>query len=339
MKIRAERFELRRGIRSAALVVAPLAVGFALGYIELSVLFTLGALNLLLVEAPAPTLTRWRALGLGTVANTLAFGAGTLLSHAPIDIEVPLAGVGIFVAFLFTRWPEWENVGFIAAVMFVFSLGIPVTNLTGEILRPFAILSGGLWALFGVSLYRALTQPPFGRVRSKGGTPEPPAPPVRWRAAAPHAAIVGGTVAVGLLLGSQLGLARDYWIMLTIIVALRLDLATTVAYSSARILGTVAGASVAFVITDATQDPWILFPVLAAVTAMCFATRSVNYTLYAMWITLTVIVLLNLAYSGGPALAITRVVDTLIGGSLALLAAFTLWLTVHRPRGARAPPA
>jgi uncharacterized membrane protein YccC len=326
---RADRFDLRTGIRGAVLVLTPLVLGYALGLVEASVLVTLGTLELLFVEAPSPTATRWRTLAVGAVTNTLAFGGGTLLSRAPFVIEAPLAGLGIFAAFLVTRWPGWENVSFMAAVMLVLSLGIPVTSLAGEVLRPLAILLGGLWALVGISVYR------LGRTRS-WAVPAPAGPGSSsssahsWRSVAPHSAVVGITVAVGLVVGTQLGLARDYWIMLTIIAALRFDLSTTIAYSVARILGTVAGAAVAFVVTDATQDPWILFPILAAATALCLATRAVNYTLYAVWVTLTVIVLLNIAYSGGPSLAITRVIDTVIGGGLALLAAFVLWVTIHR---------
>jgi uncharacterized membrane protein YccC len=334
VELRTDRFDLRRGLRGAALVIAPLIVGYALGIVEASVLVTLGALNLLLVEAPAPATTPWRTLALGSVANTLAFASGTVLSHAPFVVEAPLVGLGIFVAFLFTRWPQWENVGFIAAVMFVFSVGIPVTNFEGEALRPLAVLLGGAWAMLGISVYSFATS----KTRATPRSAERPSPTIAWKKVEGHAAAVGAVVAIGLAVGTQLGLERDYWIMLTIIVALRFNLSATVAYSAARILGTIAGASVAFVVTDATQDPWILFPILAAVTALCLATRAVNYTLYAVWITLTVIVLLNLAYSGGPALAITRVVDTVIGGSLALLAAAALWIT-SRHRSTTTPAA
>jgi len=329
-----ERFDPLRGVRGAALVLTPLVIGYALGLVEAGVLVTLGALNLLFIEAPAPSGTRWHVLAVGSVTNAAAFAAGTLLGRAPFQVEAPMVGVAIFVAFLFTRWPEWENASFIGAVMFVFSVGIPVTTFAGETLRPLAILVGGLWALLGVSLYR------YGSsTGTRAEAPSPTEPGARtgtkWATVGPHAAVVGVTVAIGLLVGTQLGLPRDYWIMLTIIVALRIDLATTIAYSAARILGTVAGASVAFVVTDATQDPWILFPILGVATALCLATRGVNYTLYSIWVTLTVIVLLNLAYSGGPTLAVTRVIDTILGGSIAFLAAFALWATTYRRPGNR----
>lgn len=335
VEVRTDHFDLWKGILGAAMVLTPLAIGYALGLVEASVLITLGALNLFFAEAPFPAPTPWRTVAVGAVSNAVAFGAGTLLGQAPFSVEVPLVAVGVLLAFLLTRWSEWENVGFIAAVMFVLAVGIPATTLAGDSLRPLAVLVGGLWALLGLTIYRVVS------LRGRPG-PAPAAlptirrAPIAWRSEVPHAVVVGGVVAVGLVVGSQLGLARDYWIMLTIIVALRSDLATTISYSVARIVGTVAGAAVAFVVTDATNDPWLLFPLLALAAAICLATRSVNYTLYAVWVTLTVIVLLNIAYSGGPSIALTRVVDTVLGGALALIAAFVLWSTVHRagaPRG------
>ncbi|HTW55991.1 MAG TPA: FUSC family protein [Thermoplasmata archaeon] len=326
VRVRPERFDLHLGLRGAVLVLAPLIVGYLLGLVEACVLVTLGALNLLFVEAPGPEFTRARTLAVACVTNTVGFAAGTLAARAPLPVELPLVGAAVAFALLGARWPEWQNVSFIGAVMVVIAVGIPVTNLAGEGLRPFAILLGGLFALSGITIYRAAS----GSPRPPPYDPAPADRPPPWRRVVLHAGVVGTTVAVGLLVGGLLGLPRDYWIMLTVIVALRFDLATTVAYSAARIFGTVGGAAVAFVVTDATGNPWLLFPLLAAAATLCLATRAVNYTVYAVWVTLTVIVLLNLSYAGGPRLAVTRVVDTVIGGGLALLAALVLWITVER---------
>jgi len=327
--VRSERFDLRIGLRGMILVLAPLLVGYLLGLLEAGVLVTFGTLNLLFVEAPAPAATRSRTLAVGCLANTAGFAAGTLAARAPFGLEVPVAGLAVAVALLAARWPDWQNVSFIAAVMVVIAIGIPVTNLAGEALRPFAILLGGLFGLTGITIYRLATRAPPDAADATG----PAAPPVPWRHVGPHAGVVGATVAVGLLVGALLGLPRDYWIMLTVIVALRIDLASTIAFSAARIAGTVGGAAVAFVLTDVTGDPWVLVPILAVATTLCLATRAVNYTVYAVWVTLTVILLLNVAYSGGPTLAVVRVIDTVIGGSLALLAAFALWIVTARHGG------
>lgn len=323
------RLDFRKAVLGASLVLIPLIVGFALGLAEASVLVTIGALNLLLVQLPSPSATRWRVLMVGVVANAAAFGAGTLVGLAPVTAEIPLVAVAIFCALLGTRNTEWEGASFIAAVMFCFAVGIPPTTLAGVVLRPAAVLLGGTWTLAVLSVIQLLwPRFPSGVEQPSSARrvhPEAPMGPV-----VTHSAVVAVTVAAGLLVGIGLGLPRDYWIMLTVLVALRLDLASTVNFAAARIVGTVVGASAAFVVTTWTASPWILFPILALTTALCLATRGVNYTVYAVWITLTVILLLNLVYSGGPTLAIARVIDTVIGGALALAAAFVLARTIQR---------
>lgn len=57
---------------SAAIVVAPLLVGFGLGLAEATVLVMIGALNLLLVKEPFPAKTRGRVLRAAAATNALA---------------------------------------------------------------------------------------------------------------------------------------------------------------------------------------------------------------------------------------------------------------------------
>jgi hypothetical protein len=325
---RPNRFDPRQGARAALVVLVPLVIGYALGFVEASVLVTIGALNLLLVVAPAPGKTPIYALAVASVGNTLVFAAGTLIATTPPVVEVPVVGLGVFLVFLSSRGDGWDAVSFIAAVMFVVAVGLPVASGSGEVLRPLAVLIGGGWGFLALSVDWVLFHGSSGETKGADAAPSAPAS-LSYRSLAPHAAVVGATTAIGLAVGTGLGFERDYWIMLTVIVALRLDLASTLSYSTARIAGTVIGAGIAFLATSFTSDPWVLFPILALATAFCFATRAVNYLVYSVWVTITVIVLLNLAYSGGPALALTRIADTLIGGGLALAAALCLALGIH----------
>jgi uncharacterized membrane protein YccC len=148
-----------------------------------------------------------------------------------------------------------------------------------------------------------------------------------------HLVAMGATIALGFVVGMTLGLPRDYWIMLTVLAALRIDFAGTLAFSTARILGTVIGAAIAFYVTEFTGNLLVQISLLGVFLVLCYATRPVNYTFYAIWVTLTIIVLLNLVYSGGPGFAVDRILDTIIGGALALLVAIVLAVTFsRRPR-------
>ncbi len=316
-------FDLSRGLLGAAAVVIPLVVGFLLGLVEASVLVTIGALNLLLVEAPLPARTSAHVLAIACATNALAFGAGTVVGLAPRVLEIPFVALGIFVALWGTRRPRWENVSFFAAVMFVFAVGVPATTPWGILLRPSAVLLGGVWAL-GALATVSLLWPRTPRNLFAAPSPGPSIEGGPGPGGLGHAAVVAITATFGFWVALELGLPRDYWVMLTVLVALRPDLAATFAYTAARVLGTIVGASAAFLVTTLIVVPWFLFPILAVTTALCFATRAVNYLVYAVWITLTVIVLLNLVYSGGPSLAIARVIDTMLGGALAFGAALAL---------------
>lgn len=314
--------DLRGGARNAALVVIPLIIGFWIGLAEAAVLVTVGALNLLLVETPYPGKTPSRVLLVATGTNALAFAAGTVLGLVPRPVELPFVAIGLFLALWGSRYPRWENVSFIAAVMFTFAVGVPPTTALGVILRPGAILLGGLWTLSALTFLSAL----YSARAPAGSRTGPPPSGIATSASAVtvHAAVVAATATAGLWIGLDLGLPRDYWVVLTVLVALRLDLATTVSYSLTRTFGTIVGAAGAYVVTSLTSDVWVLLPALFATTMLTFVTRSVNYIVYSVGITLTIIVLLNLVYSGGPTLAVDRIFDTVIGGALALAAAGAL---------------
>lgn len=318
---------MSRGLLNAALVVTPLAVGYLLGLLEATVLVAIGALNVLLVEWPFPAPTSGKVLVVATGSNAMAFAVGTAVGLLPRWFEIPLIALCLFVALWGTRFADWENVSFFAGVMFVFAVGVPPTTTIGVLLRPAAVLLGGAWAISALAFLSVLRsrQSPDFFAPLPGRTPHPTGTP-----ATVHSAVLAATATVGLVIGLSLGLPRDYWIMLTVLVALRLDVALTLSYTAARIVGTVAGAAIAFVLTSLTSDPWVLLPILLATTFASFASRSVNYVVYSIGITLTVIVLLNLVYSGGPALAVARVIDTVIGGSLALVVAVVLASLVHR---------
>lgn len=240
----------------------------------------------------------------------------------------------VFVALVSTVGTGRESVGLVAGLLFVVGVGLPGGNLSVAGPEFLLIVAGGVWGFVG-SLIPLL---PLGRAPS-ASLDSVPTPIVRepMRSRALHAAAVAVTVALGLGVGLALGLPRDFWIMLTVLVALRPDLSDTVVYSILRILGTIVGASVAFAITISTGNPAILSVTVVLASGGLFSTRAVNYSLYTAFITIFLIVLLNLAYVGGPSLAVTRVFDTLIGSALALAVGAAMVLA-HRARSAWGGP-
>ena len=327
--------DLRSGLRCALFVIVPLAIGFALGQIVGGVIATLGAVNLLLVDSPLgqPT-TRVRTLAVALVANALAFGLGTVVTWLPQLSETILIGT-IVAAILYvaTRLGA-PGAGTTVAILFVVPIGLPGGGLDDAALRTGLILAGGGCALIGAMLPRwwpGLASTPRG--------PPRPIPVLDAAACLPYAVAVGATVALGFVVAHQLDLGRDFWVMLTVLVALRPDLAGTFSLATQRIAGTIAGAAIAYGITVSTSSFPILLATLAFATALTFATRTMNYVVFATALTVFVICLLNLAYSGGPTLALDRIEDTVLGGALAVAtgAVLTYGLRVHRAPPGAAP--
>lgn len=337
VRVNPHRFDPALGIGAAAVLISPLVLGQILGLGTAGVLVTFGVLNLFFATLPRPQASRQRLALVAILTNTVGFTVGSVLVELPVPLELGLTAVAVTVALLAARNPRWENLGGMAAVLLVVGIGLPSPSIGAIPLRSVEIALGGLVGFIGwLALTRVL--PPLTRGAAVGMV-APSTTLVPMRTVLPYATVVGVTVAIGLGIGLGLGLARDYWIMLTIVVALRQELSSTFAFATARIFGTVAGASLGFLVTRYISSPAILFSIFFVSAALTISTRAVNATLYAVWVTLFVIGLLNLLYAGGPGYAVLRVLDTLIGGGLALVAAFVLSAAVHHRRVARAAPA
>jgi hypothetical protein len=331
--------DLGYGVRAGAFTVVPLFLGLAFGQTLAGVLVTLGTLNVLLVQAPRPDTTPFRVLALAVATNALAWAVGTVVGTTSGPAEWVLVGSAVTLILLTKRHPLFNQLAVITAVMFVVAVGLP-GGLGVALPHAGLVLVGGTWALVAIAL-------PLAVRRITGGASEPPTAPASSLLPVPtsvsFALTLGTTVAVGLAFGQVLGLPRDYWIMLTILAAVRPELLNTFEFAVMRVVGTVAGAAVAYEVSRSTADPWFLAAIVVVTAASTFALRAVNYTTYAVSLTIFLVLLLDLAYGGGPQLAVDRVLATGIGGAFALVAGVALVLekvrfgVLHRPQHPRGP--
>jgi uncharacterized membrane protein YccC len=136
-------------------------------------------------------------------------------------------------------------------------------------------------------------------------------------------------LAVAMLLGHTVFAAsRGYWIALTAALVLRPDLQGTVVRGFARIAGTLVGAVAAVLAVLASHgNPVWQSAVLVAAAAVCYLMLIPNYAIFSTAMTIFVIVALDLLGAGGHTTVANRVVDTLIGGALAIAGyfAFPSW--------------
>lgn len=137
------------------------------------------------------------------------------------------------------------------------------------------------------------------------------------------------TIAVALT--NVLELRKGYWVTITAIVILQPYTGVTLTRAVQRVLGTVLGALLAAALGAYFHDPRAILVIATVFVACCVALLPVNYAAFSVFLTPT-FVLLAEASAGDWNLAEIRVLNTLLGGALALAGARFLWPSPERER-------
>ncbi len=142
-----------------------------------------------------------------------------------------------------------------------------------------------------------------------------------------HALRLAVVSAVAELIVHASGLGHGYWAVLTIFIVLRPDYSSTLYRGLQRAAGTIVGAGLGVATVElARVSPAALLAGIAVSLVAAYAVFTVNYLLYAVFLTDFVVVLLHLlGLPAGPT-AIARLIGTGIGTGLAVLA-YLLWPT------------
>lgn len=132
-------------------------------------------------------------------------------------------------------------------------------------------------------------------------------------------------IGVAAVLSEVLPLQRSYWVVLTVAIVLKPDLGSVFVRAVQRGAGTIIGAVLGAVILVAVPyGPWLLIP-FAVLAALLPYGRSRNFGLMAVFLTPLVVVLVDLLAPGGWHLALDRLLDTLLGCAVALVAGYAPW--------------
>jgi uncharacterized membrane protein YccC len=133
-------------------------------------------------------------------------------------------------------------------------------------------------------------------------------------------------VATGLAIGlaiPQLG-PHAYWIVLTIIIIMKPAFSLTKQRNHARLIGTLIGCALAFMLLHLTGDKTILLMSLAVSLAAGFSLLIVNYLASSIFNTVTVLIMLHFLLPETFDIANERAIDTTIGSLVALAFSFVL---------------
>lgn len=332
-------FHLPNGLRAGVITVAPLVLGVAVGNLSF-VYSTLAAMLVTNAEGPNSTPLPIRFLILACIAEPIGFALGTAVALAG-PLTIPLMGLGVCIGMLAGDSLAVAQVGRFTAIFFAVGVGLPGAT-EGAIETRLAFAFGGaLLALAGAWTHRALTHP--DKKKSETFWLSGPTRPglaqlwptklslkehiFRWGVA------VGIASSLGLAIGLALGLPRDFWIVVTLIIATRPRLGPTVSMTLTIVVGTIIGAVMAAAVVVGIGEIEVLEVLLLLFGTMMFATRGVNLGLIQVFFTPFIIILLNILYPGSTYLAEYRILDVGIGGLLAIVTVYTLSVVEKgRPR-------
>lgn len=146
-----------------------------------------------------------------------------------------------------------------------------------------------------------------------------------------HALRIAVVVTTAVALTESLHLKRGYWMTITVIVIMQPYVGMTTQRALQRVLGTVLGALLTAGFGALFHDPRAILLLAFVFAALCVAMLPVNYAAFSVFLTPT-FVLLAEASAGDWHLAGTRVVNTLLGGALALAGSRLLWPSPERSR-------
>lgn len=123
----------------------------------------------------------------------------------------------------------------------------------------------------------------------------------------------------------MLPLTRSYWVVLTVAIVLKPDFGSVFARAVQRGVGTILGAVLgAVILAVVPYGPWLLLP-LGVLAALLPYGQSRNYGLFAVFLTPLVVVLVDLLEPQGWHLALSRLLDTLLGCAIVLLVGYAPW--------------
>lgn len=146
-----------------------------------------------------------------------------------------------------------------------------------------------------------------------------------------HALRVGLLATLAAVLTHAAGLNHGYWATVTVLVILQPYAASTEERALARVAGTLLGASLAALLATFLHAPVPLLAAIFLLTGASVALMPLSYGASQVLLTPAFVLLAEMG-TPGEHLAGTRILNTLLGGALALVGAWLLWPSPERRR-------
>jgi hypothetical protein len=326
-RINKEAFNITRGLRAATIAIIPIIIGFAINQPTLSIA-TLGTTFIAYTEAHTKNL-HWKFLLMACLTQSCAFGLGILSGAAGTFLSPLLLALAVSIILIGRVSPKWNTLSTYSAI--TFAVGLGVTGYSGDVIKAVLFLSlialfGGLLGLFGIGLQRFIMHDSCKTEKTAVSSLQRP---MSYSEAIQNAVAVGVACAIGFSIAIVLGLPRDFWVVITILAVMQVNLKKTIAITSMRLIGTLAGGLVAAVVVIAINNLLLQLVVLFFFAVLMFATRGVNYALVQVFLVPYVIILLNLAYPSALNFVFYRVLDVAVGCVIGLTMAVLISITAN----------
>lgn len=244
-----------------------------------------------------------------SVIYASTFTIGTFVATTGF-LVVPFSALVLFLISYAEVFPD--SIVFIACLTFSVGVGQSGGDIIAIGERFLLVIVGGLWGILGsiIPTPHSISKP---KPKAEYLPVQPPHPKVNYREwlkpllsnlslrseSLRFALTFAATGAIGLLIAVDLGLQKQYWVLITIsIIFLRASISTVFSFISMRIIGTIAGAAITSVITAYVNIPGLLLSFVFPFATMHLAASRVNYILATLLLTTFMLVLLNILNPG-----------------------------------------
>ncbi|RKH33733.1 FUSC family protein [Corallococcus sicarius] len=146
-----------------------------------------------------------------------------------------------------------------------------------------------------------------------------------------HALRLGLTATVATAVAEGLGLNHGYWVTITVIVVLQPYAGVTVEKGLQRVAGTLVGSVLAMGLVHVLPAQWMMLAAIVLLICVSVSVRPLNFTVFQVLLA-PALVLLAEIQTGDWQLAGVRILNTLLGGALALLGIRFLWPSPEHAR-------
>jgi hypothetical protein len=323
------------GVRTSLAAVLPLIVGQLVGYPSIGLYVGLSGLYLSVSDKEGSTLL---TLLIGIMLNAVVIFSGTLIGNFMLP-AIALLFILAFAGGMMAAFGEVAaQIGFVITLIFAVALGQP-GNFQTATERFQAFLVGGAFSLILTSTLWYFNRKTSSAIDETDAQKEiemqTQMNPVRglldqltprsiiFR----HAMRLAVAAMIAVAIFKYFRVEHGYWLIITALVIVKPIFADTRRRAIERVLGSVAGGILAVLIAATVQNIIVIDILLLVFSVLAFSHVRTNYGFYALFLTPFVVLMIDTVVPGDWQIAFVRILDTLIGGAIALSVSYLL-----RPR-------